>query len=484
MFIKKIEIKNFRIFSNNKSFEIDNINATSGVRGSGLTVFVGENGCGKTTILDAIALPILEYKADSFSIKDLNDVQEKSEVKIFSQEKFSVDGTMPKGNFDAKGFSFEARTRSQGNKSYLSSSIVSDQKFISCDPNKPKENSPDLRVAVNNPFKGKRFSENDIIFLDKNRLFQTKTGNFNGTRFDRLMSDLNHQYLKSLEVDITNLNQEFFDKKIKEKKVENGFLVDAIQKFKEFSGVGVRLDFLDNCEPFKNAFFSVKKDNNQQLLLSGLGSGYEMIFSIIYSFFLSKQSGKQLIILIDEPELHMHPNLQERFIELLLEFSKDAQIIITSHSPLLVKQLSFNDLVKVLIVKKEGISLLEERVLPFVSANETNYLAFGLPTEEYHNELYNEIEASFWNDENNDFKTLRDEGGYDKKDCRQIVFDNEFFSKKQKEPIDRNFKNIKNKVTVHTFIRNQIHHQRENGKTDICNLKSSIEKMRNFINQF
>lgn len=141
---------------------------------------------------------------------------------------------MPKGNFDAKGFSFEARTRSQGNKSYLSSSIVSDQKFISCDPNKPKENSPDLRVAVNNPFKGKRFSENDIIFLDKNRLFQTKTGNFNGTRFDRLMSDLNHQYLKSLEGDITNLNQEFFDKKIKEKKVENGFLVDAIQKFKEW----------------------------------------------------------------------------------------------------------------------------------------------------------------------------------------------------------------------------------------------------------
>ena len=73
MFIKKIEIKNFRIFSSNKSFEIDNINASGGVQGSGLTVFVGENGCAKTTILDAIALPILEYKADSFSIKDLND---------------------------------------------------------------------------------------------------------------------------------------------------------------------------------------------------------------------------------------------------------------------------------------------------------------------------------------------------------------------------------------------------------------------------
>lgn len=54
---------------------------------------------------------------------------------------------MPKGNFDAKGFSFEARTRSQGNKSYLSSSIVSDQKFISYDPN--KESIIKLKVNLN-----------------------------------------------------------------------------------------------------------------------------------------------------------------------------------------------------------------------------------------------------------------------------------------------------------------------------------------------
>jgi DNA repair exonuclease SbcCD ATPase subunit len=56
MFIKKIEIKNFRIFPSDKNFEIDNIKIPNGNLGSGLTVLVGENGCGKTTILEALAL--------------------------------------------------------------------------------------------------------------------------------------------------------------------------------------------------------------------------------------------------------------------------------------------------------------------------------------------------------------------------------------------------------------------------------------------
>ena len=40
--------------------------------GSEITVVAGENGFGKTTILDAIASLMLEYKADLFDIKDMN----------------------------------------------------------------------------------------------------------------------------------------------------------------------------------------------------------------------------------------------------------------------------------------------------------------------------------------------------------------------------------------------------------------------------
>ena len=275
------------------------------------------------------------------------------------------------------------------------------------------------------------------------------------------MEDFSYQYIKNS--DIENLNDDL-DEKIKKDKVENEFLSKAIEEFEKISGNQVRLDFLSNFEPFKNAFFASKKDNNQQISISNLGSGYEMIFSLVYSFYLAQQSGKQLIVLIDEPELHLHPRLQEKFVEFLLQFSKDSQIILTSHSPLLVKQLSFNKNVKISVIENgEMVSEIDERVLPYISANETNFLAFNLATEEYHNELFEELKYV-----NGDNKTIKD-------------FDNDFFVSAKGEPKSSPWRGNQNEVSVHTFIRNQIHHQKDNGKTPYQDLKDSIETMRSYL---
>ena len=386
MFIQKITIKNFRLFPSESEFVIENINIPDNTKeGSGLNVFVGENGSGKTALLDAFALPILEYKTEKFSISDLNDPQKESSIEIYAKENFEVAKTI-KGLFQAKGLSFRAKIRARDVKAYLSSIVISDRKFIQADGENVKEDSPDLRMSVNNPWKQKRFDENDILFLDRNRIFQIRSGTYNTTRFDRLMEDFSYQYLKKVEADIANLNDDL-DEKIRKDKVDNDFLSKAIDKFKEISGSQIKLDFLDNYEPFKNAFFAAKKDNNQQISLSNLGSGYEMIFALLYSFYLAQQGGKELIVLIDEPELHLHPRLQGKFVDFLLEFSKNAQILLASHSPLLVKQLSENDMVKIRVLESNGQKVfeIEKQVLSYISANETNFLAFNLATEEYHN---------------------------------------------------------------------------------------------------
>lgn len=463
MYISKITIKNYRLFSASKIFSVDKINVPDNTNdGSGLNVFVGENASGKTSLLEALALPVLEFKSDSFSIDDMNDPCQKVEIQIFSDKDFDVAGTMPKVSFRAKGFEFKAGKRAKDSKAYLSSMIVTDQLFMKSDPAKPKDGSPDLRLSVNNPFMGKRFSENDIVLLDKNRLYQTRSGSFSATRFDRLMEDFSHQYLKNTE-EVLDLNADL-DVKVKGGKVENEFLEKAIKKFHEISGSQVHLDFLDNHRPFKNAYFAEKKDNNQQIQLSNLGSGYEMIFALLYAFYMAQQGCKQLIVLIDEPELHLHPTLQEKFVEFLLEVSKEAQVFLTTHSPLLIKQLAFNDKVRTLILKDgQDVSALAERKLPFISANETNFVAFNLATEEYHNELFEELKYL-----NGDTKSIKD-------------FDNDFLVAAKSEPKDSPWKSSPNQVSKHTFIRNQIHHQKDNGKTDYQELKSSIEKMRTFF---
>jgi AAA15 family ATPase/GTPase len=467
MFIKKVTIKNFRLFTTDKQFVVDELNIPDSVNeGSGLTIFVGENGCGKTALLDGFALPLLSYKAEHFSLQDFNDPNNKSNIEIFSNQNFEVAGTMPKGSFQSQGFSFEASVRTRGNRTYLSSIVVNDQKFIRANgATKPLDNSPDLRVNVNNPFKGQRFNENDILFLDKSRTFQTRCGTYNPTRFDRLMEDFSYQYIKSKD-SIEDISSKFDDIK---GAVENQFLANAVAKFEEISGSKITLNFIENWQPFNKCFFAEKKENNQQIPLDMLGSGYEMIFSLVYSFYLSQQSNKQLIILIDEPELHLHPNLQESFVKMLLEFSKTSQIILTTHSPLLVKQLFYNDKISTRVLLKEGGDIkvlpVEEMVLPFVSANETNFLAFGLATEEYHNELYEELK--FQKGDNKDIKQ----------------FDIDFFQGEKHEPADSLWKGNQNTVSIHTFIRNQIHHSKDNGKPDQIKLKNSIIKLREFLKE-
>lgn len=445
MFIKEVQVKNFRLFpATGPVFSVGLKVPDAKNEGSGLTAFVGENGCGKTALLDAIALPIVSFKAEGFALEDFNDPENGVEIKVLSHSNFTVDGTMPNNPFSAQGFLFKANVRSRTNKAYLSSIIVSDQLFIKIG-DKPKDGSPDLRASVNNPFKGKRFDENDVLLLDKSRTYQTRLGTYNSTRFDRLMEDFDFQYIDKQKQAVPNI-QQLLD--ATRDSTSNAFLKRAVEKFKEISGSELSLSLIDNWRPFSKAFLAANKDNNQQIPLHMLGSGYEMMFSLLQAFYLSQQSGKQLICLLDEPELHLHPALQEQFVKILLELSKSSQFILSTHSPLLIKQLSVNKNVGIEILgKDQGLPRsvpMREGALPYVSSNEVNYLAFGLATTEYHDELYGHIQ------ETQQKYTEADMSAYLNSKREKNV--RKWNPEKNGTPLgDRD-------VPLQVFIRNKIHH--------------------------
>lgn len=62
----------------------------------------------------------------------------------------------------------------------------------------------------------------------------------------------------------------------------------------------------------------------------GIGDGIWSIFTICASLFDIKEGDT---VVIDEPELSIHPALQKRLLDLLLDYSKKYQIIISTHSP-------------------------------------------------------------------------------------------------------------------------------------------------------
>jgi len=241
----------------------------------------------------------------------------------------------------------------------------------------------------------RRFDENDVLLLDKGRTYQTRLGMYNSTRFDRLMEDFDFQYLGKRKQTVPNIQQLLNE--IRDTP-SNAFLKQAIEEFHKLSGSELHLNLIDNWKPLSKAFLAIRKDNNQQIPLHMLGSGCEMIFSLLLAFHLSQQSAKQLICLIDEPELHLHPALQEQFVKILLGLAKTAQIILSTHSPLLIKQLSVNKRVGIqMLCAESGVPRsvpMAEGVLPYASGNEINYLAFGLATPKYHDEFDGHIQET------------------------------------------------------------------------------------------
>jgi predicted ATP-dependent endonuclease of OLD family len=76
-------------------------------------------------------------------------------------------------------------------------------------------------------------------------------------------------------------------------------------------------------------FFNGKHSHSSD----GMGEGVISIFAIVDALYDSKPGD---VVVIDEPELSLHPSLQKRVALLLSRFSKDRQIIISTHSPYFV----------------------------------------------------------------------------------------------------------------------------------------------------
>lgn len=93
------------------------------------------------------------------------------------------------------------------------------------------------------------------------------------------------------------------------------------------------LDALPNwsIEQYPSGQYYLKFDYNGFVHTSdGLGDGIINIFFIVDALY---DSGIQHTIIIDEPELSLHPSLQKRVLKLLAEYAKDRQIVIATHSP-------------------------------------------------------------------------------------------------------------------------------------------------------
>lgn len=148
----------------------------------------------------------------------------------------------------------------------------------------------------------------------------------------------------------------------------------------------------------QNSLIFKQKDLPLSIPLKNRGEGLQLkIKNAVFRLLTEIQTKNQIntIFAFEEPETHLHPSAQIEMYETIKALSEntDYQVIITTHSPYIVKELAQNNIVPIVVkqeeaAKKSKISKLDERVLPYVSMNEINYIAFEEPSIEYHIELF------------------------------------------------------------------------------------------------
>jgi predicted ATPase len=98
----------------------------------------------------------------------------------------------------------------------------------------------------------------------------------------------------------------------------------------QFVGIEPQRTYPTNQQSF---FFLLQRGDSKPYDIGEMSSGEQTIFSIFYQFVSMKIA--RSIILIDEIELHLHPPQQQAFYASLYMFGPDCQFIMTTHSPYL-----------------------------------------------------------------------------------------------------------------------------------------------------
>mgnify|MGYP006423702101 CR=1 FL=1 len=341
---KTIKIQNFKCF---RSVVIDNLSDQ-------FNLFIGDNGEGKTTLLDALASVLDSFVSTLTNQPELNQqklqedwvrrVTQKlgEETKVESQYPLIIEYS---GLIENENISWE-RSITDHNKNTKSKVV------------KPAEK---LKSALE---KGNEIDLPLIAYYRNNRLWKTKDqDNYNGTT-NRLSG-----YINSLNAGrtITQLTGWLSHKFQEELKTEASSPILTVVK----EAVSSCLDEWNNLQyrPGESSQGIVAISSSQQILpLHLLSDGYRNVLTIVADIayrasllnpHLGENAAKETsgMVLIDEIDLHLHPKWQEKVIA---DFSKtfpNIQFFATTHSPLIIQSLHNGKLIK---LKAQSVNVSDD----------------------------------------------------------------------------------------------------------------------------
>ena len=364
MKIKKITIKNFRAFKNSTTIEFE----------ENYTTLVGKNGTGKTSILEAINLATsFSFTESKIKPDDFNSDTEPIEIEVeFDNYFFLKIADWIK--LPSKKIKFVAKYRDKSSPGKAFSTIFTTthiaipecyQKYDELKPSLASTNYVPLKVQLNtetnnyeywvkknNEFKeiqgrllgiyGQDSLENfpRIFYFSKERDKDLKPGYF--TTFQKILDELNWRFFKDYKTSERNDYVKkwediysFIISKVEDPK-QSKIINPLNDKIKEFLGEKFKsfeISLFNLRQPFDDAFFSLR-ENDKIITLSRMASGELMVIAYFLLKLTSELSKEEIIFLIDDPELHLHPQLQYKLFN-EIKLSK-FQHVLATHSDIFI----------------------------------------------------------------------------------------------------------------------------------------------------
>jgi len=160
--------------------------------------------------------------------------------------------------------------------------------------------------------------------------------------------------IKDLKVFIV----EYVKKTMHEEDLKLSEVFDRVREYinKIFKDLNMLVEF-DKTDADDNVFFRNKKE--ESFLIDDISTGEKTLLSKVLYLYLKEI--KDSVILIDEPELSLHPAWQNRVLKLYENFAKEnnCQIIIATHSPHILGSAK-KEYIRLLVKNGDGINIVNE----------------------------------------------------------------------------------------------------------------------------
>lgn len=425
-------------------------------------VIAGENGVGKTTILDTLA-DFLGGRGAITPFDYIQYVKNNIRIRIFyEKDQYNRDqlGFHKRHNLDKNEIVLINRNR-DNNYDHM----INDQLDI--------RSYGAVYSRARSGFKTKKITSTTIQQLDQDESNIDKEEDY--TIIKQLLIDISSQdnsdlsalvkakgFLSQEQVNMYNKNSriyrfenafnKFFDN-IKYDKIDEQSIEEKTILFKKY-GKSVSIDSLSTGEKqivFRGSYLLKNK-------------------SIIDGGF----------VLIDEPELSMHPLWQEKILDYYRDLFKtdnkqNAQMIFATHSEYVIKS-ALEDKENVLVIalknnngKIESHPVITPTVLPTITLAETNYNAFNIVSIDYHIHLYGYLQTL----------TGKDRISECDKFIKEYIINN---NKEQSTYLKNSSHNNTDYQTLSTYIRNAINHPNNGNQFTENELETSIKLLIEIIN--